>query len=256
MNKPTCLAADPRPPGRLGFAGFTLIELLVVIAIIAILAALLLPALSGAKEKSKRAVCKNNVRQVTMGAIMYAGDNRDFFPSGMRDDNTYHGSWIATKTYDYFAKEMRITTNSLACPNKKNWLSPGSVGWRVGYYCLWGYPTENDNRARDGNYGIGSWPWDSPKKATANSPHMVIMADIIEKGTVNPASTSAPHGRGGPVQSAIGSLPEPDAIGSVGGNLGLVDGSVEWRIQRLMHGRLVRWSGNPAAPQYNIIGHW
>lgn len=61
-------------------AGFTLIELLVVIAIIAILAAVLLPALTKAKEKAQGAQCISNMRQLTMGWMMYYTDQSGYLP--------------------------------------------------------------------------------------------------------------------------------------------------------------------------------
>jgi prepilin-type N-terminal cleavage/methylation domain-containing protein/prepilin-type processing-associated H-X9-DG protein len=77
-SKPLDRAA--RTGGRSKPGGFTLIELLVVIAIIAILAALLLPALSLAKQQAVSTQCMNNEKQLVLAWKMYTDDNRNVFP--------------------------------------------------------------------------------------------------------------------------------------------------------------------------------
>jgi prepilin-type N-terminal cleavage/methylation domain-containing protein len=243
---------------------FTLIELLVVIAIIAILAALLLPALASAKERAHRAVCKSNMRQVALTALMYAQDNLEKFPDALRGGNTYHAVWLPIETYDYFVTQGRIQTNCLTCPNKNrdgNWIIPRGTpvnAMRVGFYCLWSMPTQQwDSRPRDGNYGSQAWPWDSPQKTTDNTPYTVLLADIISKGTDVYGNlknvTDVPHSPNG---ARVGpDTLEPDALKSEGGNIGLVDGSVSWRPQRMMHKRFVFFNAASGANQ-QYIGYW
>lgn len=81
--------------------GFTLIELLVVIAIIAILAAMLLPALSKARQKGETIRCISNLKQMMMGWIMYADD----------------------------FKGVMVPNAPLGAPPNHSWVNPNYMGW-------------------------------------------------------------------------------------------------------------------------------
>ena len=86
---------------------FTLIELLVVIAIIAILAAMLLPALARAKESGKRIACLNNLRQLSLAAQMYVGENQGAYPPRSNANR-----W-PDRLYDNYGKSLKL----LMCPS-------------------------------------------------------------------------------------------------------------------------------------------
>lgn len=90
-------------PHRVNFqrAAFTLVELLVIIALIAILAASLLPALTAAKAKSRQVACVNNLKQLALGAQMYAADNTgrlaENLPEGQGSNSWVVGSMKRTQ---------------------------------------------------------------------------------------------------------------------------------------------------------------
>ncbi len=235
------------PSGRkeLGGLGFTLIELLVVIAIIAILASMLLPALSSAKEQAKRAKCKSNQRQYVMTVLMYASNNQGKFPT----EETPHVSWVAPKIYEYLKEE--VGTNLLFCPNKKDWFDVQPWGRRLGYYSLYGRDTDNPQMPQEPpRWPWKPWPWKSPQNDSPRDPLLPMTADLVEKATASPNITSAPHGPNGPVESEPGRTPEPEAIGSDGGHVGRVDGSVIWRNQERMRKRDVLIPPHPERKGY------
>lgn len=83
-------SAGEKPPG------FTLIELLVVIAIIAILAAMLLPALSRAKDKARTTKCFTNLKNLGLATQMYAMDHNDYVPGDIFADGYFFANLLAT----------------------------------------------------------------------------------------------------------------------------------------------------------------
>ena len=146
--------------------GFTLIELLVVIAIIAILAAMLLPALSAAKKKAQTTQCLNNLKQLCLCWVMYAGDNDDVVPINWTiGDRSDPRSWIVgdAATDPLYLQIQNLSAGSLWQYNKSTGI----------YKC----PADTTkifqtSTARVRSYSMSStWNWvDSPPAGNGNPP--------------------------------------------------------------------------------------
>ena len=227
---------------------FTLVELLVIIGVVALLVSIQLPALAKARRHTDLAQCAANLRQVTIAFHIYAAENGDRLPVATAGYWAWDMPWnLATVLGTYGAPR-----SALYCPANPDqnalWdFAPNSI--RVVGYAL---TLVNGGSINPTNWnaaltpqtvvtGIASWP---PPLASQR----VLVADAVlsAPGQNNETNretynyTSIPGGT--PTKMRTSHL---DGFLPAGGNLGMLDGHVEWRAFQQMHVRTPVGSGTP-----------
>jgi prepilin-type N-terminal cleavage/methylation domain-containing protein/prepilin-type processing-associated H-X9-DG protein len=150
-------------------SAFTLIELLVVIAIIAILAAMILPALAAAKRKAQKAYCLNNLKQLGLGFVLYAGDFGDVMPAdGSHGAGWHTEDWIYwwqdvnhPFTQGQIAQMIKANTNLFRCPaDTSNVGRQLHTGWTPNFNYSYSLNGQGDGVTTFGpasSWSSGSW---------------------------------------------------------------------------------------------------